>query len=96
MLDEAFGVGEVGSVKDGLAMGEDTWCLTMMQPRRDEEADAGVVVLFVIPVEEVDGESGRPGWSRSGLGSPAGTSRYGTGFPSRGYRLRRVDGCASW
>ena len=28
-----------------------------MQGGRGEEADAGVVVLFVVPVEEVDGKS---------------------------------------
>ena len=56
VLDEAFWVGEVSSIQNTLAMSEDGWRLTMMQRRRREEADAGVVVLFVVPAEEVDDE----------------------------------------
>ncbi len=56
VLDEAFGVGKVSGIQNTLAMSEDGWGLAMMKRGRREEADAGVVVLFVVPVEEVDGE----------------------------------------
>lgn len=55
-LYEAFGVGKVSSIQNTLAMSEDGWRLTMVQRRRSKKADPGVVVLFVVPVEEVDGE----------------------------------------
>ena len=39
---------------------------------------------------------GCPGCSRSGRGTPAGTSACGTGFPNTGCRRRRAAGCGSW
>ena len=57
VVDEAFRMGNVCGVQDGLAMSGDGWRLTVMQGRRSEEADARVVVLFVVPVEELDGKS---------------------------------------
>ena len=38
-------------------MSQDAWRLTVMQGRKSEEADAGVVVLFVVPAEQFDGKS---------------------------------------
>jgi len=55
-FDEAFGVGEVCGVKNGLALSDDGWRLAMMQGRRGQETDAGVVMFLVVPVEEVYGE----------------------------------------
>jgi len=40
VLDEAFQMGNLCSVQDGLAISEDAWRLTMMQGRSSEEADA--------------------------------------------------------
>ena len=57
VLDEAFSMGKVCCVQNGLAMSEDGRRLTVMQGRRSEEADAGVVVLSVVPAEELDGKS---------------------------------------
>ena len=37
-------------------MSKDGWGLTMMEGSRGEEADAGVVMFLVVPVEEVYGE----------------------------------------
>ena len=50
-------MGKVCGVRDGLAMSQDGWRLTVMQGRKSEEADAGVVVLFVVPAEQFDGKS---------------------------------------
>ena len=57
VLDEAVRMGKVCGVRDGLAMSQDAWRLTVMQGRKSEEADAGVVVLFVVPAEQFDGKS---------------------------------------
>ena len=56
MFDKAFWMGEVSGVKNGLALSDHCWCLAMMQGRRGQKTDAGVVMLFVIPLEEVYGE----------------------------------------
>ena len=49
-------MGEVCGVKNGLALSDDGWRLAMMQGRRGQETDAGVVMFLVVPVEEVYGE----------------------------------------
>ena len=56
VLGEAFRMGNVCGAQYGLASG-DRWRLTVMQRRRSEEADAGAVVLFVVPAKELDGKS---------------------------------------
>ena len=52
MLDEAFGVDDIGGVEDLLALGDDDRGAAVMKGGRGEEADAGMVVLFVVPVKE--------------------------------------------
>ena len=51
-VHEAFGVDEISGVEDLLALGDDDRGATVMKSGRGEEADAGMVVLFVVPVEE--------------------------------------------
>ena len=58
-LDEAFGVDEIGSVKNGLAFFDDELCLTMVERRRSKEADPRMMMLFVVPAEEVHDKGAR-------------------------------------
>ena len=87
-VDEAFGVGEVGRVQDGLPLGQDCRGLAVMQCRGRQEADAGVVVSLVVPVEEVYGE---------GPGVLDGAEAGGKGWPvfhgaELAFRVRVVVG----
>jgi len=49
-------MGKICGIENILAMSKDGWGLTMMEGSRGEEADAGVVMFLVVPVEEVYGE----------------------------------------
>ena len=56
-FDEAFGVGGVGGLEDDLASLADLIRLTVVEHGRGEQADAGVVVVVVVPSEEATAEA---------------------------------------
>ena len=55
-IDEAFGVDDVGSVKNCLALLDDKRGLAMVKHRGSEQTDPGVMMILVVPAEEVDGK----------------------------------------
>ena len=55
-INEPFRVNDIGGVENGLALGDDEWRLAMVERSRGQETDPGMVVFFVVPTEEVDGE----------------------------------------
>jgi len=54
--DEAFRVGLVGAGEDLLSRGVDSVCLSVMDLIGGHQADAGMVVVLVVPFEEASTE----------------------------------------
>ena len=55
-LHKSFGVNKIGGVKNGLAFFDDERGLAVMEHRRSQQADAGMMVFLVVPVDKVAGE----------------------------------------
>ena len=55
-LHKSFGVNEIGGVENGLSFFDDEWGLAMMENRWSQQADAGMMVFLVVPVDKVGGE----------------------------------------
>lgn len=57
MLHEPFRVNEISSVEDGLALFDDDRRKTMVKHSWGQQADAGVVMVLVVPAKKVGGKS---------------------------------------
>jgi hypothetical protein len=55
-LYKSFGVSEIGGVKNGLSFFDNALGLAMMEDRRSQQADAGMMVFLVVPVDKVGGK----------------------------------------
>ena len=55
--DEAFGMTQVGDIENGLPLGDKLGSLTVMNRGRRQQLQAGVMVLVVIPGEELQAET---------------------------------------
>jgi hypothetical protein len=57
MVDEAFGVDQIGGVKDCLSLDNDFRGLPVVQRRGRWQADAGAEALVVVPGKEIHSET---------------------------------------
>ena len=97
LLDEAFGMFGKGAVESGLTGGMDGIGLSVVDLVWGHQAQAGVVVVLVIPGEERPAE-------RLGIldaSEAAGEfrlilERLEVGLPRTGCRWRCAAGCATW
>jgi hypothetical protein len=77
-LDEAVRMRLVSGIEHGLALGQDGRGLPEMNHGRGEHSDAGVAVLFVVPLEKLLPE-GAAVWMQP---KPRSAIRNATGFAS--------------
>ncbi len=70
---EAFRVADIRLVQHLLTLFDNFFCLTVVQRLRGEQGDAAVMVVLVVPREELLAKRyAHLRWSRSGRGTPAG------------------------
>jgi hypothetical protein len=79
----------ISRIEDRLTMSQDGLSLSEMDHGGGEQADAGVVVLFVVLEELVGRRRGCAECSRNDRGTPADTSWCGIDFPSTGCRRKK-------
>ena len=77
---KSFGVGDIGGVENGLALFDDGISQAIVKNGWSQQADSGMVMLLVVPVEKVDGEGARP-HLRDGPGSVGEVSDVQDGVP---------------
>ena len=95
--DEAVRVRLVSPIEHQLAVGQDGLGFAEVNHGRGEQADAGMTMLFVIPLEKLLTESAAI--LDAAEGDPRtqdGISWCGSDFPNKGCGRRRMAGCASW